>query len=85
LTFKLNIECSKDVSELHITFSDGTNISTQPLKESVLEEGSGTQSNNFLDTEADFGSVSSEIVHPPEIVREKKEVLVAEEMQNLDF
>lgn len=103
--FKLNIECTKDIDELHINFSDGSSVVTtvptskskkqsdgteQPKeqskesKESVVHQKVQKQE-AFLDTEADFGGISQEVVKPPQIEREEKGVNVAQELQNFDF
>jgi hypothetical protein len=39
----------------------------------------------YLDTSADWGSVSQDVIEKPEIVREERGVKVAEELQNFDF
>ena len=99
--FKLNIECTKDIDELHINFSDGSSVVTtvpsndkQESKEKPKQKQAKRTSNvsskvqkqeAFLDLDADFGSVSQDVVKPPEIVREERPVKVAEELQNFDF
>lgn len=97
--FKLNIECSKDFEELHIKFKDGTSISTGPETDST-EEPPGTKNpskksssgpkkrkrlEEYLDTDAEFGGVSDEVVHPPKIEDRERSPNVAEELQNLDI
>lgn len=96
--FKLNIECSKDIDELHINFSDGTSsVVTNHNLDSPkgnTHKSTEPQENNhkksprhaeFIDTDGDFGSISQEIVELPDVTRDQKTVKVAEEMQNLDF
>ena len=39
----------------------------------------------FLDTDAEFGGISQDVVKLPEINREDRPVKVAEELQNFDF
>ncbi len=36
--FKLLIECSKDISELHINFTDGTSVVTEAPKKEIPEK-----------------------------------------------
>ena len=87
--FKLNVECTKDIDELHINFSDGssavsTNIGGNKIKSEVQPiKASGKE--QFLDLDADFGGISQEVVSPPQIDREERGVKVAEELQNFDF
>jgi hypothetical protein len=102
--FKLNIECTKDINELHITFADGTSVVTsnsssavvsaprvprepKPQQEKVKPERTerADRQEKFLDTDADFGSVSQEVVQLPEINRTDRPVKVASELQNLDI
>jgi hypothetical protein len=94
--FKLNIESTKDINELHITFSDGTNVISTvgnldrvstprvPVHEKPTTRTQKTQE-KFLDTDTDFGSVSQEVVQLPEINRTDRPVKVASELQNLDI
>lgn len=96
--FKLNIESTKDIHELHITFADGSHvISTSgsdrvasPQRDTVREvetRRTETQKRNdaFLDLDADFGGVSQDVVKPPEIHVAERPVKVASELQNLDI
>jgi len=91
--FELHITCSKDFDKLSIDFSDGTTIvqenkskpvqnkTTQPKKEKPRI----TKQEKYLDTDAEFGDISQEIVKPPDINRENKQVKVADELQNMNF
>jgi hypothetical protein len=96
--FKLNIESTKDIHELHITFADGSHvISTNSsnrvasqqrdkVREVVEEPQKATRKPEaFLDLDADFGGVSQEIVKPPDIHAKERPVKVASELQNLDI
>lgn len=92
--FKLNIECTKDIDELHINFSDGTVTSVTNPEKNVEEKvhtkveqptAAPQQKGDFLDIDTDFGGVSQEVIRPPEISREDKPVKVADELQNFDF
>ena len=94
--FKLNIECTKDINELHITFADGTSVVTSNSNHSVAstprvpreskqEKQTQVRSEKTLDTDVDFGNVSQEVVSLPEINRNNKPVNVAAELQNLDI
>lgn len=106
--FKLNIECTKDINELHINFADGTSVITSSGNHGMAsnkatrtsspapevyratsdETGSSSRANRketFLDTDADFGGVSQDVVKPPDIQMQQRPVKVATELQNLDF
>jgi hypothetical protein len=93
MSFKLLIECSKDIVDLHINFVDGTSSFQKSQKsESVPDVPtpvgpiSGTsKSTQFLDTDTDYSSEDSEIVKKPEITREDRPIKVAPELQNLDI
>ena len=94
--FKLNIESTKDINELHITFSDGSSVVSTvsnnnlvssprvPVHEKPRDKPQKTQE-QFLDTDADFGGVSQDVVKLPEINRTDRPVKVASELQNLDI
>ena len=96
--FRLNIECSRDIDELHINFSDGTSvITTKPEK--IKQEKEILQTNEkspahqkvnrkqekFLDTDNDLSEVSQETVKLPDITIPDRPVKVATELQNLDI
>ncbi len=96
--FKLNIESTKDINELHIKFADGSSVVTttsnnnlaSPSGVQVHDVVAQTQKNplrkeEFLDLDTDFGGVSQEVVKPPEINRSDRPVKVANELQNLDI
>jgi hypothetical protein len=97
--FKLNIECTKDIDELHINFADGTSCIASgksdktpdkpTTKKSTTEKSSKPKptksKDDLLDLDTDFGGVSQDIVKPPEIKSHDREVKVAEELQNFDF
>lgn len=99
--FKLSIESSKDIDELHINFSDGSSVVTtsdgvtssskskqpnkQPSKSKETKATPRPKQEQTLDLDADFGNVSNEVVKPPEIHREERPISVAEELQNFDF
>jgi hypothetical protein len=94
--FKLNIECTKDIHELHINFADGTSVVTSNSNHSVAstprvpreqkqEKQTKVRSEKTLDTDVDFGNVSQEVVVPPDIQMQERPVKVAAELQNLDF
>lgn len=96
--FRLNVECTKDIDELHINFSDGTSVvtngSTNTIKDNDqhLEQESpqatarpSARQESFLDLDTDFGGVSQEVVEKPTIERRERPVKVAEELQNFDF
>lgn len=101
--FKLNIECTKDISELHINFTDGTTavventpkINAPSPKKSprprAKSEVDLDEVKNYdprfkdYDYEDPVPVVSKERVKLPEIPDIKRDVKVAEELQNLDF
>jgi hypothetical protein len=100
--FKLNIECTKDISELHINFTDGTSAvventpksksdtplpkSPRPKKRSELDDVLNVDPRfKDYDYEEPVPVVSKEKVKLPEIPDVKREVKVADELQNLDF
>lgn len=101
MTFRLLIECSKDIDKLSIDFSDGTsmvqhtpdpdpkpknsNPRVRPEGERHGEESPPSRKNAFIDTDAEFGSVSQEVVSLPTISTADRPVKVAEELQNMDF
>lgn len=98
--FKLNIECTKDIDEIHINFSDGSssvttkpvsngskesNDTEQPREQIEKKRSPGSHKDQILDLDADFGGVSQEVIQPPQINLEEREVKVAQELQNFDF
>lgn len=96
--FKLSIECTKDISELHINFTDGTSaIVEQPNKPiskgipKALKKNTSDRPLNPLKPLSEFDDVSttSEInqskVKLPDIETHARPVKVAEELQNLDL
>lgn len=98
--FKLNIESTKDINELHITFADGTSVVTssgssamvsaprvprEPKQAQAEKQQSPVRQEKMLDTDADFGNVSQDVVSLPEINRSARPVKVAAELQNLDI
>lgn len=98
--FKLNIECTKDISELHINFTDGTSAvventpkSNTPLPKSPRHKKE-PELDDVLNADPRFKDyeykepvpvISKEKVKLPEIPDVKREVKVANELQNLDF
>lgn len=96
--FKLNIECSKDISELHINFTDGTSAvvetSNTPKKtESVKQISNRKNRENSVKNEAMLEPEElivdkyhhHETVKLPEIQVKNRPVNVAAELQNLDI
>lgn len=91
--FKLNIECTRDISELHINFADGTSVvtsvgsksKTQPLENKQRTNQPKTE--EFLDLDTDFGGDgrSTDVVRLPEINLPVRVANVAQELQNLDI
>lgn len=103
MSFRLLIECTKDIDELHINFSDGTSTVVESPRDEKVQKtpkeprpersdqdktrvrSPGSHKGAILDTDVDFGSVSQEVVKPPEIQTSERPVKVAEELQNFDF
>jgi hypothetical protein len=98
--FKLNIECTKDINELHITFADGSSVVTsnsspnvvspprvprEPRETKPQEQKQPVRKEEFLDLDTDFGNVSQEVIQLPEINTASRPVKVASELQNLDI
>ena len=95
--FKLVIECSKDIDNLSINFSDGTSVvteskpnETKEIKEPKVKEIKEIKKperkhlDTYLDTEEDY-SHQQEIVHKPVIENIQRPAKVSEELQNLDL
>jgi hypothetical protein len=95
--FKLVIECSKDIDNLSINFSDGTSVvteskpkETKEIKEPKVKEIKEIKKperkhlDTYLDTEEDY-SYQQEIVHKPVIENIQRPAKVSEELQNLDL
>lgn len=92
--FKLNIECSKDISELHINFTDGTSAvvetpNTPKKTENVRHEKNrenSVKSEAMLEPEElTVDKYNHETVKLPEIQVKNRPVNVAAELQNLDI
>ena len=91
--FKLLIECSKDISEISINFTDGTSVvkSTEPESQPTQP----TQPNQkpkfteareeLLDLDYSRTESFSETVKKPDIVNPIRKAKVASELQNLDI
>lgn len=98
MAFKLLIECSKDIDELHINFSDGTSsvVSKEPKenktekiqkenkesKEPILPKRKNLE--EYLDTDTDF-SINQEVIEKPVIQDLIRPPKITDELQNLDF
>lgn len=101
MSFRLLIECTKDIDELSINFSDGTSTivggddnspkkhakKTPPkkIKEQQKVESSAHKKEEYLDLDADFGGVSQDVVQKPVIDDKERPVKIADELQNMDF
>lgn len=97
--FKLNIECTKDINELHINFADGSSVITSHRDSNMASTPRVSRADEptqqapqrssrkeaTLDLDADFGGVSQEVVKPPDINVITRPVKVASELQNLDI
>lgn len=96
--FKLLIECSKDISELSINFTDGTSVvrTSEPPEPPEPSENAQHKSKKsqtqfkqakeeLLDLSTDFGNPQAESVKKPEIKENTRAPRVAHELQNLDI
>lgn len=93
--FKLLIECSKDIDELHINFSDGTStVVEKPDKPKEIKEPKVQKIDTikeprkkleqYLNTDEDF-TTKHEIIEKPIIPDTNRPPKVSDELQNLDF
>ncbi len=90
--FKLSIECSKDISALHINFADGMSavvenspVSTIP---NAFKKNAPKVSRNdkpFTPIDMSENHVNHERVKLPDIQTISRPVKVADELQNLDI
>lgn len=96
--FKLSIECSKDISELHINFADGTSAVVEntthepPEKNSTIPNALkkntpkiSRSSKPFTPIDMSETHVNQDKVKLPEIQPISRPVKVADELQNLDI
>lgn len=99
--FKLSIECSKDISELHINFADGTsavvesNSHETPEKNSTIpnalkKNAPKVSRHDKPFTPIDMSEISETQVNQdkvklPDIQPISRPVKVADELQNLDI
>ena len=84
--FKLLIECTKDIDEIHINFSDNTSfVKTKEPKE-PKEVKQRKRSEQLLDTEEyTNNNIQDAIIEKPVIEDKERPVKVADELQNLDI
>lgn len=86
MTFKLNIECSKDIETLHIDFADGTSAIHTKSQDNTVQTGTTKQRpDQVLNTDEEYAQVSQDIVKLPEIADKERPVNVAEELQNFNL
>ena len=99
MAFKLLIECSKDIDELHINFSDGTSVVThtpdKPKKKLNTHEDVGAKKkeinkpfkkDKFINTDVDYSeSIDTSIINKPNINKSDRPIIVADELQNLNI
>lgn len=92
--FKLSIECTKDISELHINFTDGTSAmventpKSRNIPQALKKDANPTERKNFAPIKPlvnDEINLKQEKVHLPDIETRSRPVKVAEELQNLDL
>lgn len=98
MSFRLLIECSKDIDELRINFSDGTSSVVEKQKETnepkipkeskekkeIKEPKERKKLDTYLDTEEDY-EIAQEVVTKPEIADLQRPAKVSDELQNLDI
>ena len=95
--FKLLIECTKDISEISINFTDGTSVvkSSEPTKPDKKPETKPKKPNfsearrDLLDLDdsstSNISNVKPSQALKPEIANHDRQVKVATELQNLDI
>ncbi len=78
MSFRLLVECTKDIDKLAIDFSDGT---------SVIQSKSDKKpkSRDELDLDSEFGELSQDVIEKPNIQELKRPAKVAGELQNLNI
>lgn len=81
--FKLLIECSKDIDELHINFSDGTSVVTHSENENRTTHRQ--PKDEVLDFDEEEIGQQEEVVDRPFIPDKTDEISVADEIQNLEI
>lgn len=100
MSFRLLIECSKEINELHINFADGTSsvVHKEPEEQKQQEKVEKTKAKEvkkehkeprksletYLDTEEDY-EVQQEVVQKPVIAEINRPAKVSDELQNLDL
>lgn len=94
--FKLVIECSKDIDNLSINFSDGTSVVTESaprepkepkepkIKEVKEHKEPRRKLDTYLDTEDDY-EITQDVVEKPIIQDVQRPAKVSDELQNLDL
>jgi len=93
MQFELHVTCTKDIDKLKIDFADGTSVVQHSIPDSGIrnetsydtKEPQSHGKQQLLDTDADWGSISQEVVELPQIEEKSRSVSVAEELQNLDI
>lgn len=92
--FKLLIECTKDISEISINFTDGTSVVKSSEPETIKPKPEKPKKPNFsearrelldLGDSSNIPNVKSSRVLKPEIANHDRQVKVATELQNLDI
>lgn len=93
--FKLSIECTKDISEMHINFTDGTSAivessdnkpeKAKSIPKALKKNTSERPLNPLKSFEEPYPEVHPEKVKLPSIETHARPVKVAEELQNLDL
>jgi len=80
--FDLHITCTKDITFLKIDFADGTSVVGEKNNEKdvKINRNDDIIKNKFTETEHTFNKVKL-----PEIQEKKRDVKVAEELQDLEL
>lgn len=77
--FELHLTCTKDISKIHIDFSDGTSAVTESVKPENPE-------NRVPDWDSYRQREHQEIVRPPELPEiSDRKPKIDEHLNNLDF
>ena len=92
MSFRLLIECSKDIDSLSIDFSDGTSevVESAPPKKKKKPRLTRDALPKYadetaLDTSGNFGGISDEVVALPNIQDRDRDPSVAPELQNFEM
>ena len=80
--FELHITCTKDISNLHIDFTDGTSVIQESPK---TPKSSKPKESKIPDWESYNERVKSEIVPKPEVPELNRQPKIDEVLNNLEI